>query len=63
MNRGQAVNFVHGSVVGPFIQLLQGEILVTAAAMLADPKGGDVRSISLELKRQIASEWLASYQH
>jgi len=63
MNRGQAVNFVHGSVVGPFIQLLQGEILVTAAAMLAHAKMNDIGSISAKQKRDIANEWLRVYHH
>jgi adenosylhomocysteinase len=63
MNRGQAVNFVHGSVVGPFIQLLQGEILVTASEMLSRPPIREVKSISVELKREIVRKWLEVYRH
>jgi adenosylhomocysteinase len=63
MNRGQAVNFLHGSVVGPFIQLLQAEILATCAELLSRPLRGNIGFISGELKRKIAMEWLGAYRH
>lgn len=66
MNRGQAVNFLHGSVVGPFIQLLQAEILVTASrilsARLACPRG-EIVAIGREDQEAIATEWLKVYKH
>jgi len=69
MNRGQAVNFVHGSVVGPFIQLLQAEILVAASTMLSENEGGhsqaarSIGSVSRAQKNQIANTWLEVYRH
>ena len=63
MNRGQAVNFVHGSVVGPFIQLLQGEIILTASSMMTLPISPQISSISLEKKRQLAEIWVSVYRH
>jgi adenosylhomocysteinase len=63
MNRGQAVNFVHGSVVGPFIQLLQAEILV-AAALLGKPRDGvGIGTVPTTLRKQIAQAWLEVYGH
>lgn len=63
MNRGQAVNFVHGSVVGPFIQLLQAEILVTVSTLLTSPKPEGIGEIATDMKRAIAREWLSIYRH
>jgi adenosylhomocysteinase len=63
MNRGQAVNFVHGAAVGPFIQLLQAEILLAACAMLSLPRPCGIGSISSKQKKQIANEWLQVYRH
>jgi adenosylhomocysteinase len=64
MNRGQAVNFIHGSVVGPFIQLLQAEILVSAATMLtAPPRVGTIGSVGREAQQAIATKWLEVYRH
>lgn len=66
MNRGQAVNFLHGSVVGPFIQLLQAEMLVTASQLLAGvlpPRPGEIVSIDRATQEQIAHAWLKVYKH
>lgn len=37
MNRGQAVNFIHGAAVGPFIHLIQAELLASVSRL---SKGG-----------------------
>jgi adenosylhomocysteinase len=33
MNHGQAVNFIHGAAVGPFIYLIQAELIASLAAL------------------------------
>ncbi|GAB3221258.1 adenosylhomocysteinase [Glycomyces halotolerans] len=61
-NGGNAVNFIHGAVVGPFIHLVQAEILA-AAARLADgtvPAGH--HEMTTADRQQIAAIWLDYYR-
>ena len=64
LNNGEAVNFLHGAVVGPAIQLVQAE-LVMAAGRLA---GGDIEDarfaingLSREDREMIATVWLKHF--
>jgi adenosylhomocysteinase len=58
LNKGNAVNFVHGAVVGPFIQLVQAEILACMSKLLEAqhlPGFHDVDTID---RSAIAATWL-----
>lgn len=60
-NNGNAVNFVHGGVVGPFIKLVQAE-LVFAAAKLPYFKAVDrVHQLNDESKQFIYNSWLEHF--
>lgn len=58
LNEGNAVNFLDGAVVGPYIYLVQGEILA-ALNELRRKNGnpGSVLSVSEEVRKDIASVW------
>jgi adenosylhomocysteinase len=65
LNNGEAVNFLHGAVVGPAIQLVQAEI-VMAAARLLDGTSRDARAIgevSADDRATIARIWLKHFAH
>jgi len=59
MNSGNAVNFLHGASVGPFIFLVQAEILAAARNLaLADP-GPGIHELDPDDRAAIAAIWLA----
>jgi adenosylhomocysteinase len=58
INEGQAVNFLHSAVVGPAIQLIEGEKLagvITLASSTLDP---GVHDVDDSLRRVVAAAWL-----
>ncbi|PZS32983.1 MAG: adenosylhomocysteinase [Pseudonocardiales bacterium] len=57
MNDGNAVNFLHGASVGPFIFLVQAEILA-AVARLAQPTEPGFHEVPDHERRAIARTWL-----
>jgi len=65
--RGNAVNFKHQGVVGPAIQLLQGEIISCMQAILnesprlAESDNVAVRELDNDLRRDVANIWLDQY--
>ena len=64
LNEGNAVNFVHGAVVGPFIQLVQAEILACVEHSCSEPHmhPGFV-SLPNDTRRTIASRWMECFAH
>jgi adenosylhomocysteinase len=65
LNNGEAVNFLHGAVVGPAIQLVQAEIVMAAARLLGgapcDPAA--VGEVSADDRATIARIWLKHFAH
>ncbi len=61
-NNGNSANFMHGGVVGPFIKLVQAE-LVYAAATIAGFKTGRITEVDHEIRCMIAQRWLDFYAH
>jgi adenosylhomocysteinase len=58
VNNGNAVNFLHGAVVGPFIFLVQAEILA-AVSLLAQGRGKmGLCEVGNEERAFIAQTWL-----
>ena len=61
LNNGNAVNFLHGAAVGPFIFLVQAEILAAVAHLAsgtAEPGFHDVPDTD---RRAIAATWLTYF--
>lgn len=62
LNRGNAVNFIDGAVVGPFIYLVQGEILAALAKCQAGgQKTGYVREVGSATRQKIAAAWMRAF--
>lgn len=67
MMDGNAVNFAHGGVVGPAIQLLQGEIIVCMQNLVEisqnKRKLSEYRMLELtvEQRQMVADRWLDQY--
>lgn len=57
INRGNSINFIHGTTVGNFILLVQAEILV-ALHKLLNTKNKDLHKITKKDQRKICSVWL-----
>lgn len=64
INEGNAANFLHGAVIGPAIQLIEGEKLAAvatiAAGMIPQP-GGPLIEVSDDLRRQVATTWVKHF--
>lgn len=66
MMEGNAVNFRHNGVIGPAIQLLQGEIAMCIRRIVEEdlsgkPSSHDVMTLSDDERRQVANMWLDQY--
>jgi adenosylhomocysteinase len=62
LNRGQAVNFIHSAAVGPFIYLVQGEILASIAGLLNVQTKG-MRENSDAVRTKVAKIWCDAYDY
>jgi adenosylhomocysteinase len=61
VNSGNAINFLHGAILGPAIHLIEGEKLACVAAV-ADRRGSrGLVEIDSETRRQIAGIWLEHF--
>ena len=58
LNGGNAVNFLHGAAVGPFIYLVQAEILAAIASLARHPHGSGLREVADDTRKFIAATWL-----
>jgi len=65
LNNGEAVNFLHGAVVGPAIQLVQAEIVMAAARLLggASTDLSSIGKVSADDRATIARIWLRHFAH
>lgn len=61
LNRGQAVNFIHGAAVGPFIYLIQGEILASISVLLNNRAKNEIFENGQILREVIADIWLKNF--
>ncbi len=61
LNRGQAVNFLHGEAVGPFIYLVQGEILASISRLLREPLSPRLQENDENFRSSIAEAWLRCF--
>ncbi|WP_088346335.1 MULTISPECIES: NAD(P)-dependent oxidoreductase [Rhodomicrobium] len=61
MNGGHAVNFVHGSALGPFICLIQAELLASVARLSHGVSSLGITENDSSLRAQIAHIWLEHF--
>lgn len=62
LNHGQAVNFLHGAVVGPFIYLIQGEVLAAMCLLQSSSIQPGLSETPVHVRRRIAQFWLKHFQ-
>lgn len=68
MMNGNAVNFAHGGVIGPAIELLQGEIVMCmqklseiSSKTIANANLESIQELSTHDRRVVADKWLDQY--
>ncbi|KPC93290.1 adenosylhomocysteinase, partial [Streptomyces sp. NRRL F-6602] len=61
LNGGEAVNFLHGASVGPFIFLVQAEIIAGVRALARGDLVPAMHEIPADDRSRIASTWLHYY--
>lgn len=61
LNEGNAVNFLHGAVLGPAIFLVQAEVLAAIAKLTAGVQPNQLLEIDHELRKMIARRWLERF--
>ncbi|MFJ6760768.1 NAD(P)-binding domain-containing protein [Streptomyces sp. NPDC091273] len=61
LNDGNAVNFLHGASVGPFIYLVQAELIAAVRILARGDLGPGIHEIPDSDRRDIASIWLDHY--
>jgi adenosylhomocysteinase len=64
INDGNAANFLHGAVIGPAIQLIEGEKLAAVATIASGgltDVGGPLAEVSADLRRQVATTWVKHF--
>ncbi|WTX00957.1 adenosylhomocysteinase (plasmid) [Streptomycetaceae bacterium NBC_01309] len=61
LNGGNAVNFVHDACVGPFIYLVQAEILAGLAMLTRGDLDADMQEVPVADRDAIAALWLNSF--
>jgi adenosylhomocysteinase len=61
MNNGNAVNFLHGASVGPFIFLVQAEILAAVSVLTRDRHEPGMHEVPESDRAKIAAIWLSYF--
>jgi len=61
LNRGQAVNFIHGAAVGPFIYLVHGEIVASVARITNGALPCEMMENDQDFRATIAGIWLRAF--
>ncbi len=64
VNDGNAVNFLHGGVVGPFVYLVQSELLLAARNLGIEPRplgSFTIKEVKSDTRRQLARHWISHF--
>lgn len=61
LNRGEAVNFVHGAVIGEYVYLVLAEIMEGIRMLAAGPLAPGLFELPESAMRTIARHWLADF--
>lgn len=54
---GQPVNFTHGAVVGPALNLVHAEIIAALRTLATGTALGGIREVAESAQRQICQPW------
>lgn len=60
-NKGNAVNFLHNAVVGDFIHLVKGEMLLALNPLLKGGLIAGIHELDIEERKKVAHVWLKSF--
>lgn len=61
---GNAANFLHGAVIGPAIQLIEGEKLMAIKALIDRkylPSNGAIHELNVSSRREVAEIWIEHF--
>lgn len=61
LNRGEAVNFVHGAVIGEYVYLVLAEIIEGVRQLALQPLAPGLFDLPQSTMRTIARHWLADF--
>lgn len=61
LNRGEAVNFVHGAVIGEYVYLVLAEIIEGVRWLATRQRAGGLHELPTAVMRDIARLWLADF--
>lgn len=60
-NRGDAINFIHNAELGPYIFLLQGELMRAIEFLCAEPHAPEITELPDDCRKELASKWLVYF--
>ena len=61
---GNAANFIHGAVIGPAIQLIEGEKLMAIKALISgniQPENKGIQELDVAPRREVAEIWIEHF--
>lgn len=60
-NNGNAINFIHNAEVGPYIYLVQGEVVAAIDYLYEHSLDRQIMELPNEVRRDLAERWLAHF--
>ncbi len=60
-NKGDAINFIHNAEVGPYIYLVQGEIIMAIDYLCKHEAANEVGELPIAIRKDIAARWLTYF--
>jgi adenosylhomocysteinase len=60
-NRGDAINFIHNAEVGPYIYLVQGEVIAAINYLCANSVENKIVQLPTNLRKDLAQRWLSHF--
>lgn len=61
LNDGNAANFLHGSVLGPAIHLVQAELLAAYAQLITQPHSPGLHEVPPRVRTALAAAWVETF--
>jgi len=61
VNKGNAVNFLHKAVLGPFIHLVRAEMIYGAACLLRREIGNGLSELRCDQRKLVADDWAKTF--
>ena len=60
-NRGDAINFIHNAEVGPYIYLVQGEVIAAINYLCTNSVENKIVQLPMNLRKDLAQRWLSHF--